>query len=246
MRSKRSVVHRAFILILAGALLNVDVCVAQTPASRDRRSENDSELDSRYFETIYQNFYRTYKLGAGDDIAIRVLRQPDYTLEKVRVTPLGRIYHPLLGDVLVAGLTVDELAAKLTGELREYILDPKVSVALLEAVSAKIAVIGEVRRPGIIVMDSPMNIFDAINSAGGVTEFGSKTSVAIVRQLNDGRLQTTEFNYKRMLQGRSGAGETLPIRPGDTIVVNENSRRTFLYLTSLTGFAGLITLLGKR
>ena len=67
-----------------------------------------------YFKTIYRDFYNTYKLGPADQIAVRVLGQPDYTLEKVQVSPVGRIYHPLVGDVDVAGLTISRVTEKLT------------------------------------------------------------------------------------------------------------------------------------
>src|SRR5215470_8621324 len=53
--------------------------------------------DDQFFKGIYQEFYDTYRLGPADEIAIRVAGQPDYTLEKAKVSPTGNIYHPLLG-----------------------------------------------------------------------------------------------------------------------------------------------------
>src|SRR5262245_62754906 len=60
--------------------------------------------DDQFFKDIYQEFYDTYRLGPADEIAIRVTGQPDYTLERVKVSPTGNIYHPLLGSVEVAGV----------------------------------------------------------------------------------------------------------------------------------------------
>src|SRR5262245_27292415 len=62
--------------------------------------------DDRLLKDIYQEFYDTYRLGPTDEIAIRVIGQPDYSLERVKVSPTGSVYHPLLGDVGVAGLTL--------------------------------------------------------------------------------------------------------------------------------------------
>src|SRR5262249_16992674 len=45
--------------------------------------------DDRLFKDIYQEFYDTYRLGPTDEIAIRVVGQPDYTLERVKVSPTG-------------------------------------------------------------------------------------------------------------------------------------------------------------
>ena len=74
---------------------------ADSPASAAQISEDD-----QFFKGIYQEFYNTYRLGPADEIAIRVTGQPDYTLERVKVSPTGVVYHPLLGDVEVAGMTV--------------------------------------------------------------------------------------------------------------------------------------------
>src|SRR5262245_44349525 len=57
--------------------------------------------DDQYFRGMYLEFYNTYRLGPADEIAIRVTGQPDYTLERVKVSPTGSVYHPLLGDVEV-------------------------------------------------------------------------------------------------------------------------------------------------
>src|SRR5437867_1903855 len=59
----------------------------------------DAEAADPYFTNIYRAFFETYRVGPEDEIAIRVVGQPDYTLEKAQVSPFGRIYHPLLGDV---------------------------------------------------------------------------------------------------------------------------------------------------
>ena len=65
------------------------------------------------FEQIYENFHRTYRLGPADEIAIRVVGQPDITVERAKISPDGRVFHPLLGDVEVGGLTVEQLGRKL-------------------------------------------------------------------------------------------------------------------------------------
>src|SRR5262245_62089072 len=111
---------------LAGALI-VSTCAiqrpqvfAQTPAPA---AGGASEAD-QLFKGIYLEFYNTYRLGPADEIAIRVTGQPDYTLERVKVSPTGSVYHPLLGDVDVAGMTVPRLTKRLTADLSEYLIDP--------------------------------------------------------------------------------------------------------------------------
>ena len=132
--------------------------------------------------------------------------QPDYTLERVKVSPTGSVYHPLLGDLEVAGMTIPQLTERLTKDLSEYLINPKVSVALLEANSAKIGVLGDVMRPGILVMNKPMNVLEAITASGGIADTGDKSGVIVLRALRDGRAQTFKVNVKRILEGKAGRG----------------------------------------
>jgi polysaccharide export outer membrane protein len=199
-----------------------------------------------YFKNIYRDFYHGYKLGPGDLIAIRILNQPDYSLDQVRVSPMGRIYQPLVGEVDVAGLTVPVLTRNLTASLSEFIIDPKVTVSLLEANSAKIGVIGDVRNPGIVVLTRPMTLLDAINERGGVTDFGSKSNITIVRQAQDGRMRTIKANIKRVLQGKADPEENIAMQAGDTVVVHGNFKKTFAQISSFAGFGYFLSVIAGR
>ncbi|HXG68767.1 MAG TPA: polysaccharide biosynthesis/export family protein, partial [Blastocatellia bacterium] len=199
-----------------------------------------------YFRNIYRDFYLRYKLGPGDQMAIRVLNQPEHTMEQVTVSPVGRIYQPLIGDIEVAGLTVPELTNKLTVALSQYIINPTVSVSLLEANSAKIGVLGEVRNPGILVMARPMTVFDAITASGGVTDHGSRSNVTVLRQGPGGRNQILKSNVKRIMEGKAGPEENFPLLAGDTIIVHGNFRKKFSAITSLAGFGYFLSVIADR
>ncbi|MBO0861797.1 MAG: polysaccharide export protein, partial [Chloracidobacterium sp.] len=183
----------------------------------------------------------TYRLGPGDDIAIRVTGQPDYTLERVKVSPTGSVYHPLLGDVEVAGLTIPQLIERMTKDLSEYLIDPKVSAALLEANSAKIGVLGDVIHPGILIMNKPMNVLEAITASGGVADTGDKSGVIVLRQLPDGHAQTLKVNVKRILEGKAGSEENIALQAGDTVIVNGNAKKKVSFILSLAGFASFLS-----
>ena len=70
---------------------------SQLTATHRPVSAIPSDPGDDYFRTIYRDFYNTYKLGPEDELALRIKGQPDYSLEQVKVSPVGRIYHPLLG-----------------------------------------------------------------------------------------------------------------------------------------------------
>ena len=218
---------------------------AQSPAS----AAGEILEDDQFFKGIYKEFYNTYRLGPADEIAIRVTGQPDYTLERVKVSPTGSVYHPLLGEVEVAGMTVPHLIKYLTRDLSEYLIDPKVSVSLLEANSAKIGVLGDVLRPGILVMNKPMNVLEAITASGGIADTGDKSGVIVLRQLRDGRAQTLKVNVKRILQGKADMEENIALQAGDTVIVNGNTRKKMTNILSLAGFGSFLSFIsagGRR
>jgi len=230
-----------------------EVCLGETPKG-STRNESQAGLTqsftfaetSEYFDGIYRDFYENYKLGPGDEVAVRVVGQPDFSLEHLKISPTGRIYHPLIGDIPVARLTVDQLATKLTSEFSEYIQKPVVSVELLAAQSAKIGVLGDVGRPGILVMTEPTTVLGAITASGGVTDTGKKSEITLLRQSDEGGLRIVTVNLKRILEGKADPEQNLTLKAGDTLIVHANLRKkintitaplwnftSFLYLVSL-------------
>jgi polysaccharide biosynthesis/export protein len=221
--------------------LSVAGNAATAETERDGRA---GEAGDGVFAPIYRNFYDTYRLGPGDVLALRVAWQPDYTVERAKVSPVGRVYHPLLGDVEVAGRTVEQILERFSRDLGEYLLNPKVSVELLEANSAKIGVLGEVRAPGIIVMARPMTVMDAVAAAGGFAYTGSKSNVTLLRPAG-GRLVETRINIKRILEGKSLLEENLTLQAGDTLIVRGNARKAIAEVMSLVGFSQFLAFLTR-
>src|SRR5262249_54275694 len=173
----RCFVLAAALIVLTCALQRRQV-FAQTPASAAGQTAGDDQ----FFKGIYQKFYDTYRLGPADEIAIRVTRQPDYTLERAKGSPTGRVHHPPPAHVEGGGVTSPQLMGRMTKEGSESLINPKVSAALIEANSAKIGVLGDVMRPGILVMNKPMNVLEAITASGGIADTGDKSGVIVLRQ----------------------------------------------------------------
>lgn len=212
-------------------------------AGDSQKSVKGAEPDDGYFKTIYRSFYDTYRLGPGDEIAIRVLGQPDYSLQKIKVSPVGRVYHPLVGDIEVVGFTVPQLEKKLTADFSEYVINPKVSVSLEEAQSAKLGVLGEVKAPAIVVIARPMTILEAINTTGGFTETANRSDVTLLRPDNNGIMQKRKINVKKILDGKAGAEENIMVRAGDTVIVSGNLQKKMGKITNSLGFAQFLSFL---
>ena len=106
-----------------------------------------------------------YRLGAGDLISINVYDEDDLSLE-VRIGLSGQISYPLLGDVVVSGLTPKLLEEKLTSGLKgPYLIAPSVNVSIIEY--RPFYVIGEVKKPGSYPFHPGLTVDKAISISGG-------------------------------------------------------------------------------
>ncbi|MBV9209577.1 MAG: polysaccharide biosynthesis/export family protein, partial [Acidobacteria bacterium] len=111
---------------------------------RGLMSEEESEI-----VPYYNNFMMTYRLGPEDVISVSVFGQPNYSKTNIIVPPDGRISYPLIPEgIFVGGKTTIQVQEELAKKLDEYIIDPKVTVSLDQAKSARYSVLGDVGQPG--------------------------------------------------------------------------------------------------
>lgn len=102
------------------------------------------------------------------------------------VTPSGDIDFPVLGMIHVEGMTREELAAFIKGELigKGYVKDPVVTV---EYVNTGFSVMGEVNNPGRFEMNMDrINVIEALSMAGDLTIQGKRNNIKLLRSEKDG------------------------------------------------------------
>ena len=157
-----------------------------------------------------------YRIGVEDILAISVWRDPDLTRE-VPVRPDGRISLPLLQDIDAAGKTPKELAQEIQRRLKEFLSNPSVTVIVREVNSLKAYMMGEVLKPGPILLRSPVRLLQGISLAGGLTPYGGRGSVVLYRRTATGE-KVIELSYREIVGGRKPE-DNLMLEPGDTVVV---------------------------
>lgn len=159
-----------------------------------------------------------YRLATDDQIAIEVYGEEELR-NAVRLNADGVVSLPLLGSVHLAGLTLNQSAARLT-ELygRDYLVNPKVNVMLMSYARRRFTVLGQVNRPGSYEMPegtpSGIDLLEAIAIAGGYTRISAPERIT-VRRHN----QVLRVDAKRLAR-ESGKG--FLVEPGDTITVAES------------------------
>jgi polysaccharide export outer membrane protein len=159
-----------------------------------------------------------YILQAGDVIAVRVWTQDSITT-RARIRPDGRISMPFLDDVEAAGSTPNALAKRIQAKLKDFIVNPVVTVSLEEPRPLLVAVLGEVVKPGNYPLEASAGVLQALANAGGMTPFASKNSIVVVRRKPDGSgVQRIVFTYSGLTQVQ-GRAANFRLQPGDVVVV---------------------------
>jgi polysaccharide export outer membrane protein len=144
-----------------------------------------------------------YRVGSGDVLDVTVFGNEDLS-RSATVQTNGTISFPLLGDVAVQSLTIDEVNQKLTKLLSDqYLVNPQVEVKVKEYGSQFVSVLGEVNNPGRKPLRGGTRLIDVLVEAGG---FGARASGEVIITRRDG------FDGgKTSITARLGSGVMSPV-----------------------------------
>lgn len=167
---------------------------------------------------------KNYRIGVGDELRVQVWRNEELSAQ-VPVRPDGKISSPLVGDIVAAGLTTQELAQAITEKLNNFVRNPEVTVIVSNPVSAdflrRVRVTGAVRTPLSVTYRQGMTVLDLVLQAGGPTEFASMSNARLYRTA-DGRTKVYPVDLNAIL--KSGDLKTnYDLYPSDVVTVPERS-----------------------
>ena len=171
-----------------------------------------------------------YAIGEGDLLKISVYANPDLTTE-TRVSGEGKITFPLIGEIVVNGLTVTELEKKIAQLLENgYVINPHVSVFIMEYKSKKVTVLGEFTRPGLVELRGNSTLLEVISNAGGITP-NAGDMLYIQRKIIKGGSENKEditvtVELKKLLED-GDLRANVAVLDGDSIYV---PRAAFVYI----------------
>ncbi len=122
---------------------------------------------------------RLMPLGPGDSVSIQVYGQPDMSSTEY-VADDGTINLPLVGHVPVSGLSPVDAGTKVEKALSkgQFLVDPHVSITIVQSRSQRVVVLGEVKTPGRYAVDPNSSIMDLLAQAGGLTDKAADTGAS--------------------------------------------------------------------
>ncbi len=178
-----------------------------------------------------------YRINVQDTLNVTVFREPDMSVEEAPVETGGTLLMPLIGRVVAAGRTTQELARDIEEKLgARYLVDPRVSVIVMESRAQNITVDGAVNTPGVYGLQGDTTLLQAIALAKGATRVANIDKVAVFRNIA-GTRHGALFN---MAEIRVGQAEDPVLQSGDYVIVGTSGIKAFGYdLLSLAPAAGL-------
>jgi polysaccharide export outer membrane protein len=173
----------------------------------------------------------------GDVLSFRAFGAEELTRPALNVRYDGQVSLPFIPDVLVQDLTREQAEARLRDAYAEVLVDPQISLTILEAASKSYHVMGDVSRPGEYPYRQKTSVLDAINQAGGqrinrnagdsiVGESGQLTRAYVIRHSDD-RRRVLELDLRNLRDPGPHAADT-PVFPGDVVYVPEGINLVYL------------------
>lgn len=183
------------------------------------------ENEARPSGSILVPLAKDYRVGPNDLIDIEV-PELENLKRTVRVNAAGAISLPLVGAILAAGLTSQELEERIADKYREkYLQNPQVSVFIKEFTTERITVEGAVAKPGIYPLTGRITLLRALALAGGFGPIANSSEVMLFRQGDGGRKEVAVFDVDSI---RAGKTDDPPVKGDDLIVVQRDNARRVL------------------
>ena len=209
--------------LLFFVIVGCSVSITKYGKKYDKKYQMKS--DTVYFQNPNNHMREKYLLDCKDIVSITVFDVPELSM-KVKVSDEGLLSFPLVGNIIVKGLTTGEVEKVLEERLKDgYVKSPEVTVmldfVLMEGAEEKeVFVIGEVNKTGAIPMiGRHLSLLGAVAKAGGFTKTAAPQRTRIVRVIG-GEEKTIMVNLNDVRKGDRSSNVIL--QPGDVIIVPES------------------------
>ncbi|MBI3234991.1 MAG: polysaccharide biosynthesis/export family protein [Bacteroidetes bacterium] len=193
--------------------------------------DNDS-----IFSSIQTQSIPVHLLSEGDEVEIQInpiniiqdngnagKSTNNVIIPSYKVSHLGFINLPILGNTYVKGKTLLSLQDSLLIAYRKFYTDPFVSVDLK---SFKVVVLGEVRVPGTKIINyDNATILEALSLSGDLSEDAKRVNIKIIRKNLDNTLREIQVDLSSVSIFNS---ECYYLMSNDIIYVSQISAKRYL------------------
>jgi polysaccharide biosynthesis/export protein len=202
--SLRRALHRSLVVGLGSTMLCGSLPVGssfalttrpQTPLPTNRLPQ--PAIPSELLDTDGDS----YVLGGGDRLRVDVFNVPEFSGE-YQILPNGTISLPRIGSVNIQGLNLRQATDRISRQYSNYLTRPVITINLLSGRPVRVALAGEVNRPGTYVV----TVTATANNAGEVP------SLSRVLQLGEGPTQAADLRAIQVIRRRPGTNTVATYR----------------------------------
>jgi polysaccharide biosynthesis/export protein len=158
-----------------------------------------------------------YHLHTGDVLGLTYRYSPEYDAT-APIQPDGYADFPMLGELKLSGLTVDQAREQILARANTRLNEPEISVILKEFEKPYYIVGGEVGTPGRYEIRGPLTALRAVEIAGGIRESGKANQVLLIHPISETDATTRLINLKHVMK-KGDISEDAAIQPGDILIV---------------------------
>ncbi len=249
-------------------ILLVIIIYSSCTTSKKLAYIENNEVSSKADDTVfsYQSNAVNYKINKNDILLIRFASTNEevtkyfeifsgfnqesnnngsQNLMGIHVNDSGYIEIPIIGKFYALGYTIEELQNALQLEADKYLINSRLIVKLL---NFKITFLGEVGRQGVLqVNENQINLLEAIAQVGGISDYGDRENILIIRKTEKGYLTyRVDITDRALIEQKE-----YYLMPNDLIIVetrkykiiSENLREYSTLLATLTSIITAITLI---
>lgn len=161
------------------------------------------------------------------------------------VSQEGYITIPLLGNIKVSDLSLDEATDMIQNEVNKYIRNSTVSVKL---VSFKISVLGEVNNPGYYyIYNAQATVLEGLGLAGDITDTGNRKNIKLIRQTDNGaEVILLDLNNADLMNSKYYyllPNDVLYVEPSDEQVSRSNFQPLGIGFSAVSSLAAIISII---
>lgn len=162
-----------------------------------------------------------YRLQCSDVLDIQYRYTPEFS-QQATIRPDGRITVSGMGDVMAAGLTLQQITKAITDLSEQRLKDPQLTVLLKEFQKPYVFVGGEVANPGRFELRGDLTAIEAVSLAGGFKPSAKNSQVLLVRKRDGEHTQTSVLDLKALVAHKT-MNEDTELKSGDMLYIPSNT-----------------------
>ncbi|MDB5106947.1 MAG: polysaccharide export protein [Fibrobacteres bacterium] len=209
--------------------------MAYNPSMKNLRNAHPGSMIGNPLPRTIRFLMALFLLGAAfaqatvikSGMMLNIVVKNDKDLSQiVRVNDNGTIDYPLYQDISVVDKTTSELQDILTYKLAKVVESPMVLVSVMTENPITLYILGQVKKPGLVMVPPKSSLQEVLLAAGGSVETADLNRVKIVHK-NQGDENASYYDLQKFLN--SGDLTLLPsLMDGDRIILLSSKKSKYV------------------